>query len=132
MKTGTINASNDHSTYIKHVYENHYPKLQHYFLRQIGNTSEAHDCVQETICRFFIFMEGRQWEKEAEYMLVYLMRIASTLCLEKLAEKKSQCADNLDNENNSLFNNIKGEAIQSIKERLQLEQLFQRSKEAVS
>jgi hypothetical protein len=100
---------------------------------QLGDTSEADDCVHETIRRFFFFMEDRNWEAEAEYMNVYLMRIAGLLCSRKLAEKRSRFAGSLVNDGNkSSFNKVRVEAIQTIKERLQFKQFFLRAKRATA
>jgi DNA-directed RNA polymerase specialized sigma24 family protein len=132
MTTETIatsDSSANYDQYIEQVYETHYARLRHYFLRQFGSTSEADVCVEETICRFFVFMKNRRWEEEVEYLPVYLMRIASTLCLAKLEEKKSQCADRLEgNEKKSPFDKIRAEAIQACKERIQFKQFILRPK----
>jgi DNA-directed RNA polymerase specialized sigma24 family protein len=131
MTTATINVSYDHSQYVEQVYDKHSARLKYYFLRQIGDVSEAEDCAQETLCRFFVFIGRRQWEKEVEYIPVYLMRIAGLLCLERLAEKKSQCADSVDeHERSSLPDKIRDDAIRSIKERLQLKQRLQKREES--
>lgn len=129
MRIETINASEDHNHYVGQVYEEHYGRLLHYFLVQIGDTSEADNCVHETIRRLFFFMENRDWEAEAEYINVYLMRIAGLLCTRKLAEKRSQGALSLaDNGNKSSFNKIRDEVLQTIKERLQFKQFFVKPK----
>jgi hypothetical protein len=115
-----INASEEQSQYIGQVYQEHYARLRHYFLTQLGNTSEADDCVQETIRHLFFFMEERCWEAEAEYIPVYLMRIAGLLCSRKLAEKRLQSANNLDgNESNSLFDKVRIAVIRTMKERIE-------------
>jgi DNA-directed RNA polymerase specialized sigma24 family protein len=127
MTIGTINTSEDHSRYIGQVYQEQYARLQRYFLIQLGDSSEADDCVQETIRRLFFFMEDRNWEAEAEYIPVYLMRIAGLLCSRKLAEKRSQRAASLsNNENNSLFVKIKIEMIKALKERVEFKQSIRR------
>ena len=100
MKIAAINANEDHVQYIGQVYQEHGARLRHYFLVQLGDTSEVDDCVQETICRFFFFMEDRQWEAETKYISVYLMRIAGLLCSRKLAEKRKQRADSFDGSKN--------------------------------
>lgn len=89
MRMAIINASEEHSQYVGHVYQQHYARLRHYFLAQFSDVSEADACVQETINRFFFFMEERCWEADAEYIPVYLMRIAGFLCSKKLAERSS-------------------------------------------
>lgn len=133
MITAAVSTSNDHSEYIEQVYEDHRAGLRHYFLRQAGNVSEADDYVQETIRRFFVFMADRDWEAEGEYILVYLMRIAGVLCLEKLSKKRSQCTYNRDgSENKRLFNEIRDEASQTSKERIEFKQFFLSSKEGNS
>ncbi len=123
--SATINVSEEHSRYTGRVYQEHYASLRHYFLTQLGNTSEANDCVQETMRHFFFFMEDRCWETEFEYISVYLMRIAGQLCSRKLAEKRVQRRNNLGvNENNNLFNKIKSEVIQTIKGHIEFRQHF--------
>src|SRR5437016_5225667 len=106
MRIATINASEDHSQYVGQVYQEHYARLRHYFLIQLGNASEADDCVHETLRRLFFFMEERDWEAEAEYIFVYLMRIAGGICSKKLGEKGPQRTSGLGNMHNSLFNKI--------------------------
>lgn len=69
------------------VYGKYYPRLKRYFLRQLGDPSEADDCVRETVYRFFDFMRRRRWEEEAEYVPVYLMRTACIVCSENLSRK---------------------------------------------
>jgi DNA-directed RNA polymerase specialized sigma24 family protein len=119
MTITTINASEDQSQYVWQIYQEHYARLQHYFLIQLGNDSEAEDCVHETMRRFFFFMEGRSWEAEAEYIFVYLMRIAGLLCSRKLGEKRAQRLTDLGhNRHHSLFNKIRTEAIETMKERI--------------
>src|ERR1041384_5697363 len=132
MRIAVINSNDDHSRYIEQIYEEYYAKLQKYFLTQLGDVSEAHDSVQETIRRFFFFMEERHWEAEAEFIPVYLMRIAGLLCSRRLAEKRSQAHIVDGNENNSFFNRIRTQTIQTIKERIQFKQLFLSPKEGNS
>jgi DNA-directed RNA polymerase specialized sigma24 family protein len=131
MTITTINASEDHNHYIGQVYQEHYAKLRHYFLIQLGSISEADDCVQATIRYFFFFMEDRCWETDVEYIPVYLMRIAGSLCSRRLAKKSVQRSNNLDgSKNNSLFNKIKNEVIQTINGLVQFRQLFLRAVES--
>lgn len=129
MRIPTINASEDHNHYVGQVYKEHYGRLLHYFSMQISDTSEADNCVHETIRYLFFFMEDRDWEAEAEYINVYLMRIAGLLCTRKLAEKRSQCVHSLiENGNKSSFNKIRDEVLQTIKGHLQFKQFFLRLK----
>lgn len=118
MKIATINASEDHDQYIGQIYQEHYTRLRHYFLVQLGNASEADDCVHETIRYLFFFMEERDWEAETEYIFVYLMRIAGNLCSKKLGEKRLQRTPSLDNARNSLFNKIRAKVSATMKERM--------------
>jgi hypothetical protein len=98
MKIGNIDAGEEHSKYVWQVYQEKYQKLHSYFLAQLDDSSEADDCVLETIRCLFFFMEDRDWETESEYISVYLMRIAGFLCSRKLSEKRLLRA-------NSLFSN---------------------------
>jgi DNA-directed RNA polymerase specialized sigma24 family protein len=116
MTIATINASEDQSQYIGDVYQEHGARLRHYFLVQLGDAAEAEDCVQETICRLFFFMEDRNWEAEAEYISVYLMRIAGLLCSRKLSEKSSRRTSSLNKGGKkSLFNKVRTELTETIK-----------------
>jgi DNA-directed RNA polymerase specialized sigma24 family protein len=129
MTIEIVNASEDRSHYVGLVYEEHYGRLRHYFLLQIGDAAEAEACVHETIRRFFFFMEDRNWEAEVKYISIYLMRIAGLLCSRKLAEKRAQHTRGLnDNGNKSSFNKIRDEVFQTIKEHLQFKQIFLRPK----
>lgn len=117
MTISTINASEEHSLHIGQVYQEHYERLRLYFLTQLGNANEADDCAQETIRRFFFFMEDRCWETDAEYIPVYLMRIAGFLCSRRLAGKRVQRSNSLGgSQSDSLFNKIKNEVLQTISE----------------
>lgn len=117
----TINVSEEHSQHVGQVYQEHYARLRHYFLTQLGAASEAEDCVRETIRHFFFFMEDRLWE--AEYISVYLMRIAGLICSRKLAEKRLRSANGLkENENRGRFNKIRTQAVRTIKERIEFRQ----------
>jgi DNA-directed RNA polymerase specialized sigma24 family protein len=133
MMIANINTSEGHSKYIVEVYQEHYARLRHYFLRHLENTCEAEDCVQETINRFFFFMDDRDWEAEAEYISVYLMRIAGLICSRKLAEKRRQRADNPNvNGNSCIFTNLQTLVLQAIKEGLEFKQIFLRPKRATA
>lgn len=121
MNLAIINAGEDQSPYVPQVYQQHYARLRHYFLSQLGNTLESEDCVHETISRFFFFMEERDWEAEAEYIPVYLMRIAGLLCSRKLSEKRSQRSTALGHDGHrGLFDKIREEALKTMKERMRL------------
>lgn len=120
MTLETINASEDQSQYIAQVYQRHYARLRGYFLTQLGNVTEAEECIHETINRLFFFMEERDWESEAEYIPVYLMRIAGLLCSRKLSEKRSRGSSDLGHGGRrSLFNKIREEALETMKERME-------------
>lgn len=122
-----INAgsvSEDHIQYIGQIYQKYYARLRHYFLIQLGDVSEADKCVHETIRLFFFFMEERQWreEEEAEYISVYLMRIAGPLCSRKLIEKRSRRIVSF-----GLLNKIRTEVTKIIKRRIDFIRLVLRS-----
>ena len=123
MIAPAMDSVGDHSQYVEQVYEKHHARLLRYFRVQFGHPSEAEEYVQETICRFFLFMRGRCWENEVEYIPGYLIRLAGIFCMEKLAEKNSQAVDSLDDSNHlDGFNKIKDMAIHSIKEHLRIPQ----------
>jgi DNA-directed RNA polymerase specialized sigma24 family protein len=127
MTISTINSSEEHSQHIGQIYREYYARLRRYFLAQLGNASEADHCAQETIRCFFFFMEDRCWEADAEYIPVYLMRIAGFLCSRKLAEKRLRRSNSLDcSENNNLFNKVKNEVVQAINEFTSFRYLFLR------
>lgn len=126
MTITNINTSEDQSQYIGQVYQEYYAKLRHYFLTQLGDEAIADDCVQETMRRFFFFMEDRNWEAEAEYVSVYLMRIAGFIYSRKLAEKTRKHAQRLDDETNRLFPNLRDLAVQVMKERVEFMQFVLR------
>lgn len=109
MTIATINASEDQSQYVGQVYQEQYARLRRYFLTQLGDGDEADKCVHETLRRLFFFMEDRDWEAEAEYVPVYLMRIAGFLCSRKLGEKRAQRAAGVAGGGESLFNKIRAE-----------------------
>lgn len=118
MMLANFNVSEDHSQYVGQVYQKHYARLRHYFLTQLGDVREAEGCVNETFRHLFFFMEDRDWEAEAEYIFVYLMRIAGLLCSRKLGEMRSQHAAELyGNGRNSLFNKVRAEVAGVMKER---------------
>lgn len=126
MITATMNVDHDLERYIDQVYEKQHAGLLRYFRVQLGNISEAEDCVQETIYRFFLFMKGRCWDKEMEYISVRLMKRAGILCMEKLREKQPQSMHSLDDSKSpDSFNEIKAAAINSIKERLRVSEFPQ-------
>lgn len=84
MATATADFNGDLGRHVEQVCDKEYPRLQRYFLREVGDISEADEYVRETFRRFFLFMKGRDWEREEEYTSVYLMRLAALLYLEKL------------------------------------------------
>lgn len=133
MTLETIKASEDQSQYIAQVYQQHYARLQRYFLTQLGNVTEAEECIHETINRLFFFMEERDWESEAEYIPVYLMRIAGLLCSRKLSEKRSGGPSELGHGGRrGLFNKIRVEAREAMKERIDFIRSVLRPADSVS
>jgi DNA-directed RNA polymerase specialized sigma24 family protein len=90
MMINAGSVSEAHSQYIGQVTQEHYARLRHYFLIQLGDASEADECVEETMRHFFFFMEERQWEEETEYISDYLMKIAGLLWSRKVIEKRSR------------------------------------------
>lgn len=124
MTIDTINASENHSQHVAQVYQEQYARLRHYFLVQLGDGSEVEDCIQETLRRFFFFMEDRDWETEAEYLSVYIMRIAGLLCSRRLREQRTNCTPHCGNKSNYLLNKIRAEAHRTIKERIEFMKIF--------
>jgi DNA-directed RNA polymerase specialized sigma24 family protein len=121
MTIATVNASEDQSQYVGQVYQQEYARLEHYCRTQLGDTPEAEACVHETIRRFFFFMEERDWEAEAEIIPVYLIRIAGLICSRKLGEKRLRRSARPEcNTRRGLFNKIRTEAAETMKERIEL------------
>jgi hypothetical protein len=85
MSVATINASEEQSHYVGHVYQEHYARLRNYFLLQLGDTAEVETCVQETFPHFFFFMAERCWEAEAERIHDHFMKMAGLIKARKLA-----------------------------------------------
>jgi hypothetical protein len=125
MKIGNIDACEEQSKYVWQVYQEQYPKLYSYFLPQLGNSSEADNCVLETIRRLFFFMEERDWETESEYISVYLMRIAGFLCSRKLSEKRLMRSNSLFS-NRIMLNKVRVAASRIIKEGVKFIKAFLR------
>lgn len=120
MRMAVISNVEEHSQYIGPVYQEHYARLHNYFQAQLGNTPEVENCVQETIRHLFFFMETRCWETDAEYVPVYLMRIAGALlCAKKVAAGKVGRE-----KTGSLFGKITNELIQPFKARLEFGKLL--------
>lgn len=117
-----ISGVEEHSQHIGRVYQENYARLHSYFKAQLGDTLEAEGCVQETVRRLFVFMEDRSWEEDAEYVPVYLMRIAGALlCANRVA------AGTVGGERAvSLSGKIKNELIQPFTARLEFVRLFMR------
>jgi len=125
MRITSINAGEEHSRYFGQVYQEHYARLRNYFLTQLSDASEADDCVEETIRRFFFFMEDRCWEADAEHIPVYLMRIAGgILCSIKSAKRARRKRSLGVREAGGLFAKVKSEVIQPLRERLEFRHLF--------
>ena len=120
MTVVNIDASEDQSHHVAKFYQEQYARLRHYFLTQLGDDAEAERCIQETVRHFFYFMEDRDWEAEAEYIPVYLMRIAGQLCSKRMGEKASGRAE----ENKGLFNKVRAEVIRAVKERIEFMKVF--------
>lgn len=119
MRLANFNVSEDHSQYVGQVYQEHCARLRHYFLTQLGDVREAESCVNETFRHFFFFMEDRDWETEAEFIRVYLMRIAGRICSRRLGELGPRRTANLNSMRETLFNKVRTEAIATMKERLE-------------
>ena len=117
---GNINASEDQSRYIGQVYQEEYASLRSYFIEQLDDESVADDCAEKTLQLLFFFMEDRDWEAEAEYIPVYVWRIAGFLCSRKLSEKRSPCPVSVnDYGNKSILNKVRITAGQFIKESME-------------
>lgn len=129
MRMAIFNASEEHSQYVGQIYQRHYTGLRHYFLMQLGDASEADACVEETISRFFFFMEDRCWEADMEYIPVYIMRIAGFLCSKKLAARRALRKNRLGwRKVVGRLNKIMREVVRPIKERAESIRLFFRAR----
>ncbi|HEX8285502.1 MAG TPA: hypothetical protein VF588_19260 [Pyrinomonadaceae bacterium] len=120
MRVTTINGVEEHTRHIGEVYQKYYPRLRNYFTAQLGDTPDADACVQETVRRFFFFMEDRCWEADAEFVPVYLMRIAGGL----LCSKMSAGAKAGRGKSYGLFDKIKGQLLQPLRARPEMVRLF--------
>jgi hypothetical protein len=70
-----------------HIDEEYGPRLRQYFLRQLGSTREADECVRETVRRISVLAED-----ETARVLARVMRAAAALCAERLEEKMGKGA----------------------------------------
>jgi hypothetical protein len=122
MSITTINVSEEQSQYVGQVYEEHYARLRRYFQLQLSDTPEADAGVQETLRHFFFFMEDRCWEAEAEFIDVYIMRIAGAVCSRRLARKRVRLTNAPMIE--SLFYRLTHEVLKPIQVGMALKQLF--------
>lgn len=75
-KAVAIYAGEEHSQHVGQVYQEHCAMLRGYFMKHVGKGAEADALVRETVSRFFLFMEERDWESYAEDVPDYLMKIA--------------------------------------------------------
>jgi DNA-directed RNA polymerase specialized sigma24 family protein len=78
---------NDCRESFEHVLEKYHRRLRRYFLVQLGDAVDVEACVEETVRRLFDFMKSRRWEREADNINAYLMRIAFGVCSRKQAEE---------------------------------------------
>lgn len=120
MTIVNIDASEDQSHHVAKFYQEHYAGLRHYFLIQLGDGPEVERCMRETVRHFFFFMEDRDWEAEAEYVHVYLMRIAGQLCSRRLGERTSGRVES----DRGLFNKVRAEVIRAVRERVEFMRVF--------
>jgi DNA-directed RNA polymerase specialized sigma24 family protein len=90
MATTNINVGDERGRRLEQVFDKYRPRLRRYFLVQLGDGVEADSYARETVHRLFDFMKGHQWEREADYINGYLMRIAFDLCSYKQAEQNLQ------------------------------------------
>jgi hypothetical protein len=126
MMIVNIDAGEDNNHYVAKVYQEQYARLRRYFLIQLGDGPEAERCIQETMRRFFFFMEDRDWEAEAEYIPVYLMRIAGMLCSRRLCEKGPKRARSRGEGGEGPFNKVRAEVVRAVKERIEFMKIFLR------
>ncbi|HWS87272.1 MAG TPA: hypothetical protein VN282_09925 [Pyrinomonadaceae bacterium] len=119
MTITTVHASEDQSRHVGRVYQENYARLRRYCLAQLGDESEAEQCIHETMRRFFFFMEERDWEAEEEFIPVYLIRIAGLLCVRKLGEKRARRPAGTERDaRGGLFDKVRAEAVETMKERI--------------
>jgi hypothetical protein len=125
MNTGTMSTSGEYSLYIGQVYQRHNARLRSNFLSQLGDETEADECLQETLRHFFFFMQDRCWESEAHLVDVYVMRIAGAVCSRRLARKRALAASAP--EQKSLLERLGREALKPVQASAALKQLFLRT-----
>jgi hypothetical protein len=120
-----INASEEQSQYLGQFYEEYYARLRSYFQLQLGDASEADDCVQETLRHFFFFMKDRCWEAEVKLINFRLRMIAGGVCSKKLAKKRARLANGSGRqEKESLLDKIMREVLWPIRSRMEFKQMF--------
>lgn len=124
MTIVNIEASEDQGHYVAKVYQEQYERLRHYFLTQLGDEAEAERCIEEAMRRLSFFMEERDWEAEAEYIPVYVMRIAGLLCSRKLGEKIRRSAARGGEGKRGLFDKVRAEVVRGFKERVEFMKVF--------
>ncbi|HEX8146543.1 MAG TPA: hypothetical protein VF591_04990 [Pyrinomonadaceae bacterium] len=118
----TSNVGDDYGARVGQVCDEHYARLRHYFLTQLGSAPEADYCVRETIYRFFVFARGRRWEELAEHVPGCVMRTAALLCSEKLEERRRLADARRDDDSENALRGMAEEAARAVQERLRFRQ----------
>lgn len=69
--------------HVGQIYDGHYSALRRYFMKHLGDASEADACVRDTFRRFFDSMKGGRFEDVRPYARARLMRAAFAVCTER-------------------------------------------------
>jgi AcrR family transcriptional regulator len=109
MTAGLINVGGENSRYAGQKYQKHYARLRRNFLSLLNDAEEADDCLRETLQHFSYYLQSRPRETDAKLLGVCLPRIAGAVGARRLAAQRMR-------RENSLFNRVKREVTQALKE----------------
>lgn len=125
MNTGTLSASSEYSLYIGPIYQRYNARLRRNFVSLLGDEREADECLQETLRRFFFFMQDRCWESEAKLIDTYLMRTAGAVSSRRLARQRARLAEAIAKE--GVLEQLRREIIKPLQTYSALKQLLLRT-----
>ncbi|MDQ3918593.1 MAG: hypothetical protein M3348_08955, partial [Acidobacteriota bacterium] len=87
MTTTDINPGGESGGLLEQVFAQYRPRLQRYFLVQLGDEADADACARETV-RLLLESVGADGRGPgAVYVNAFLMRTAFALCLRKQRER---------------------------------------------
>src|SRR5689334_12790129 len=112
MSYQTLNVGEEYGRHFGPLYQKFSAPLGQDLLSQLGNASEATECLWETFGYFFKYMEGRPWDDDEKLIKYRLRMIAGGVCTKRLAEKSARHAQGLalqEKKQESLFDRFKCE-----------------------